>query len=136
MGAIGDEADPEFVSKMQHAVNDIVMAIEHGWTAVSEMGEHAQAVINGVLELIEARIAVSCRDDDALLAEVLDRGHVRIAFGCEGDDLDEPISGIEEALGVVRIGGNDSVRWVRPDPSGFRIEEGAFDMEPMDEALC
>jgi hypothetical protein len=93
------------------------------------MGDHAQPVVDGGLQLIKGGIAMSGGYDDALLREELGDGCPGVLLGSKGTEPNQTRPSIKQALSVIDGSGANVSRLMGPDESGRRIQERPLDME-------
>ena len=68
MDTVGNEPDPQRIRFMKRTLDDVVMAMHLQRASIAEMGEHAKPRGDCFLQLFVAWIAMTGRNDDAILA--------------------------------------------------------------------
>ena len=131
--AVGDEAEPQLVTQRQGALDDIVVAMHEHRAAVADMGEHRQTMLGGGTQRLQARIAVTGGDSDAVVRQKLGDVEVLILLRRQRDDLGESTCGIEQTLRVLQIRRPHALRRMRADVAFLRIQEGPLDVNPDDD---
>ena len=85
---IGNEAETKVVPQGEEALQHVVVSGKIYRATVAEMSDHAQAVVDRGLQLIERGIAVTGGDDNALIYEILRDGSALILLRSKGEELD------------------------------------------------
>ena len=90
---------------------------------------------NGSLQLMQSRIAVTGGDRNAIVGQKLGNVKVFVMFRSQRHESGHAIGGIEEAFGILQIGGFNCVGRMRSDVAFFGVDEGPLDVNAGNDFL-
>ena len=125
------DGDPRRV-EIEHAPEDVVVAIQLLGTSVSEVRECCGTCIDGLAESGGRGVGVSQADHDAQRSRGVDGGHGTAAFGRHRDHEGQRTRSVAEPLEIHGLGITHPGRVVRPVKPRFFREKRAFDMPTED----
>ncbi len=90
---------------------------------------------NGSLQLMQSRIAVTGGDRNAIVGQKLGDVKVFVMFRSQRHESGHAIGSIEEAFGILQIGGFNCVSRMRSDVAFFGVDEGPLDVNAGNDFL-